>query len=170
MGHEAHINAFTRSNGDPSPHNSNSFPSSCPVMIPPELSPHSSNKRGCLSLSLTLLAAHGEDLRRRPLPPLRRWRSACRPSLEGTGRKHLPRSPRLRRLLRLRWHPLFSTAAPASDASYPDLCCFFFLFASDHVFDPSYNNAMVYDLLIKSIIQAAVDGFNGEFGFLPCSA
>ncbi|CAD5189885.1 unnamed protein product [Musa acuminata subsp. malaccensis] len=34
-------------------------------------------------------------------------------------------------------------------------------FAFDHVFDPSYNNAMVYDLLIKSIIQAAVDGFNG---------
>ncbi|KAJ8460666.1 hypothetical protein OPV22_033592 [Ensete ventricosum] len=34
-------------------------------------------------------------------------------------------------------------------------------FAFDHVFDPSYTNAMVYDLLIKSIIQAAVDGFNG---------
>ncbi|XP_074580366.1 kinesin-like protein KIN-7L [Curcuma longa] len=34
-------------------------------------------------------------------------------------------------------------------------------FAFDYVFDPSYSNAMVYDLLIKSIIQAAIDGFNG---------
>ncbi|WOK92248.1 kinesin-like protein KIN-7L [Canna indica] len=34
-------------------------------------------------------------------------------------------------------------------------------FAFDYVFDPNYTNAMVYDLLIKSIIHAAVDGFNG---------
>ncbi|XP_038983599.1 kinesin-like protein KIN-7L isoform X2 [Phoenix dactylifera] len=34
-------------------------------------------------------------------------------------------------------------------------------FAFDHVFDQSSTNATVYDLLIKSIIHAAVNGFNG---------
>nr|XP_010936182.1 kinesin-like protein KIN-7L [Elaeis guineensis] len=34
-------------------------------------------------------------------------------------------------------------------------------FAFDHVFDQSSTNATVYDLLIKSIIHATVNGFNG---------
>ncbi|XP_042463373.1 kinesin-like protein KIN-7L [Zingiber officinale] len=34
-------------------------------------------------------------------------------------------------------------------------------FAFDYVFDQSYSNTMVYDPLIKSIIRAAINGFNG---------
>ncbi|GAV56634.1 Kinesin domain-containing protein [Cephalotus follicularis] len=34
-------------------------------------------------------------------------------------------------------------------------------YAFDHVFDGSSTNSMVYDLLTKDIIHAAVDGFNG---------
>ncbi|PKU83466.1 kinesin-like protein KIN-7L [Dendrobium catenatum] len=34
-------------------------------------------------------------------------------------------------------------------------------FAFDHVFEQSSTNASVYDILIKSIIQAAINGFNG---------
>ncbi|XP_059636813.1 kinesin-like protein KIN-7N isoform X2 [Cornus florida] len=34
-------------------------------------------------------------------------------------------------------------------------------FSFDHVFDENCTNAMVYELLIKDIIEAAVEGFNG---------
>ncbi|XP_075485653.1 kinesin-like protein KIN-7N [Primulina tabacum] len=34
-------------------------------------------------------------------------------------------------------------------------------FAFDHVFDKDINNATVYDLLVKNIIQAAAEGFDG---------
>ncbi|KAF3323771.1 kinesin-related protein 11 [Carex littledalei] len=34
-------------------------------------------------------------------------------------------------------------------------------FSFDHVFDQSSSNVMVYNVLIKSIITAAIDGFNG---------
>lgn len=33
----------------------------------------------------------------------------------------------------------------------------------DHVFDQGSSNAMVYELLTKDIIHAAVQGFNGTF-------
>ncbi|XP_020591197.1 kinesin-like protein KIN-7L [Phalaenopsis equestris] len=36
-----------------------------------------------------------------------------------------------------------------------------FCFAFDHVFEQSSTNAAVYDVLIKSIIHAAINGFNG---------
>lgn len=43
----------------------------------------------------------------------------------------------------------------------PDVYTYFF--NADHVFDQSSSNVMVYNVLIKSIITAAIDGFNGNF-------
>ena len=37
----------------------------------------------------------------------------------------------------------------------------------DHVFDESCSNAMVYDVLTKDIIRAALEGFNGTYVFSP---
>lgn len=39
----------------------------------------------------------------------------------------------------------------------------------DHVFDQGSSNAMVYELLTKDIIHAAVQGFNGTFSPLSTS-
>lgn len=40
------------------------------------------------------------------------------------------------------------------------------LLFSDHVFDQDCCNSRVYELLIKDIIHAAVEGFNGLVFFL----
>ncbi|KAJ4755936.1 Kinesin-like protein [Rhynchospora pubera] len=67
-----------------------------------------------------------------------------------------------------------STSSPHSDSSHQwqisdnaiSLCHLNtpisgYTFAFDHVFDESLGNAVVYRVLIKSIIDAAIDGFNG---------
>lgn len=43
--------------------------------------------------------------------------------------------------------------------------CLFFYFA-DHLFDQDCSNGKVYELLIKDIINAAIEGFNGTFKIL----
>lgn len=40
------------------------------------------------------------------------------------------------------------------------------LFVADHVFDQESSNATIYEHLTKDVINAAVEGFNGEILFL----
>lgn len=38
---------------------------------------------------------------------------------------------------------------------------FFKIYFADHLFDQDCSNGRVYELLIKDIINAAIEGFNG---------
>lgn len=57
------------------------------------------------------------------------------------------------------------TTATYTDLSYVLIYLLLGSIVADHVFDHTFTNEMVYSMLIKSIIDAAVHGFNGEINW-----
>lgn len=108
---------------------------------------------------------HGEDLRRRSVPPVGRRGCLRREALEGRGQPHLPpQAPRhadLWGFVCLRFVTAALTLSSISPFRALKLLFALSCLGVDRVFDQSCKNVTVYNVLTKSIIDAAVNGFNG---------